>query len=97
MQSDNPPCAGPGTRGSSAPGPKTGLPARARSVWTSGDFHTIAGSYARGTEEFIARLRLRPGESVLDVPGGSGNLVMVGEYLDVQTRAGQRNPWAVLR
>ncbi|HEX6616386.1 MAG TPA: class I SAM-dependent methyltransferase, partial [Gemmatimonadales bacterium] len=50
------------------------LTARARAVWTSGDFSHIARSYVAGAEAFIARLALHPGESVLDVACGTGNL-----------------------
>jgi len=52
------------------------LTARARTVWTSGDFLPIARSFARGAEEFIARLALRPKEAVLDVACGTGNLAI---------------------
>jgi len=52
------------------------LTARARSVWTAGDFRPIARSFAAGAEEFIDRLMLRRGESVLDVACGTGNLAI---------------------
>lgn len=52
------------------------LTARARTVWTSGDFLPIARSFAPGAEEFITRLALRPGETVLDVACGTGNLAI---------------------
>jgi SAM-dependent methyltransferase len=52
------------------------LTARARAVWTSGDFHPIARSFAPGAAEFIARLALRPDERVLDVACGTGNLAI---------------------
>jgi SAM-dependent methyltransferase len=52
------------------------LTARARAVWTSGDFLPIARSYAAGAEDFIARLALQPGDKMLDVACGTGNLAI---------------------
>ena len=49
---------------------------RTRATWTAGDFGRIATSYARGAGEFIARLRIKPGERVLDVACGTGNLAL---------------------
>ena len=42
----------------------------------AGDFGKIAKSYQPGAAEFIARQTLRPGERVLDVACGTGNLTI---------------------
>jgi SAM-dependent methyltransferase len=52
------------------------LTARARAVWTAGNFLPIAKSFAPGAEEFVSRLALGRGESVLDVACGTGNLAI---------------------
>jgi ubiquinone/menaquinone biosynthesis C-methylase UbiE len=42
----------------------------------AGDFGKIARAYEPGAAEFIARLNLRPGDRVLDVACGTGNLAI---------------------
>ncbi|MGH7499228.1 MAG: class I SAM-dependent methyltransferase [Gemmatimonadales bacterium] len=77
MSSESIPRAGaPGARGEVPAWSEDPLTARARSVWTAGDFLPIARSFAPGAKEFIARLALRSGELVLDVACGTGNLAI---------------------
>jgi SAM-dependent methyltransferase len=45
-------------------------------MWMAGDFGQIARHIETGAEEFIARLELKPGERLLDVACGSGNLAL---------------------
>ena len=52
------------------------LSARVRTTWTSGDFGRIARGYELGSAQFITRLGLAPGERVLDVATGTGNLAI---------------------
>jgi SAM-dependent methyltransferase len=77
MSSENIPCVdGPGIRGEVRSWSEDPLTARARSIWSGADFLPIARSFAPGAEEFIARLALGSGESVLDVACGTGNLAI---------------------
>jgi SAM-dependent methyltransferase len=64
------------TRGGIPVWSEDALTARARLVWSSGDFLPIARSFAAGAEEYVGRLGLWPGESVLDVACGTGNFAI---------------------
>lgn len=50
------------------------LKVKLQATWSAGDFGQIARSYAPGAAEFVGRLHLQPGEQVLDVACGTGNL-----------------------
>jgi SAM-dependent methyltransferase len=52
------------------------LKTRLKGMWMSGDFGEVAKHIEAGAEDFIARLELKPGERVLDVACGSGNLAI---------------------
>lgn len=47
-----------------------------RRTWMAGDFGQIARFTAKGAEEFIDRLNIRPEMRVLDVASGTGNLAI---------------------
>lgn len=52
------------------------IKAKTKATWMSGDFGQIARSYAGSAAEFVNRLHLEPGERVLDVACGTGNLAI---------------------
>lgn len=49
------------------------LKARLRNTWIAGDFGEIAKSIEAGSREFVERLDIKSGQSVLDVACGTGN------------------------
>ncbi|MCI0389932.1 MAG: class I SAM-dependent methyltransferase [Acidobacteria bacterium] len=50
------------------------LKEKLKATWEAGNFDRIARTFAPGAAQFIVRQSLRPGERVLDVACGSGNL-----------------------
>src|ERR1041385_9298186 len=52
------------------------LKTKLRATWIAGDFGEIAKYYESQAEDFIKRLDLQPGMSVLDVACGTGNLAL---------------------
>ena len=52
------------------------LKTQLKSMWMAGDFGQIANVIQAGADEFIASLGLKPGNRVLDVACGSGNLAI---------------------
>ncbi len=52
------------------------LKTRLKAMWMTGDFGEVAKHIETGAEEFIVRLALKPGASLLDVACGSGNLAI---------------------
>lgn len=52
------------------------LKSKIKATWTAGDFGQIAKSYAPSAAEFVARLGFGPGERVLDMACGTGNLAI---------------------
>ena len=54
------------------------LKTKLRATWIAGDFGEIARFYADQAEDFIKRLDLKPGMTVLDVACGTGNLAIPG-------------------
>lgn len=48
------------------------LKRRLKATWSSGDFGQIGAAHAKGNAEFVERLRLGPGDKMLDVACGTG-------------------------
>lgn len=60
------------------------LTARTKATWMAGDFGRIAKSYEPGAADFISRLNFQPGEQVLDVACGTGNLAIPAARMGAQ-------------
>src|SRR5215469_7144760 len=51
----------------------TALKSRLRDTWMAGDFGQIARYTALAAEQFVSRLKIAPGMTVLDLACGTGN------------------------
>ena len=49
------------------------IKSKMKTIWTAGDFGKIAEIIQQGADEFVERLNIQPGETVLDVACGTGN------------------------
>ena len=49
------------------------LKSRMKASWMAGDFGQIASYSAKGSEDFVAHIEIKPGSHVLDVACGTGN------------------------
>lgn len=52
------------------------LKSRLEAIWTAGDYGVIASGLEKSAEAFLARIPLAPGERVLDVACGAGQLAI---------------------
>lgn len=52
------------------------LKTRLKSMWMAGNFAEVAKVIETGAEDFVSRLELKPGDRVLDVACGTGNLAI---------------------
>ena len=52
------------------------LKTRLKSMWMAGDFGQIANVIQTSADDFVDRLELKPGDRVLDVACGTGNLAI---------------------
>ena len=49
---------------------------RSLRTWSTGDYGRVAAGFTPGAADFVRRLQLAPGERVLDVACGTGNLTL---------------------
>jgi SAM-dependent methyltransferase len=54
----------------------TALKSRMKDTWMAGDFGVIARYTSKAAEDFVARLKIKPGTRVLDVACGTGNTAL---------------------
>jgi 2-polyprenyl-3-methyl-5-hydroxy-6-metoxy-1,4-benzoquinol methylase len=60
------------------------LKTKLRATWTAGDFSEIAKSIEAGAEDFVTRLGVRKGMTILDVACGNGNTAVPAAWLGAE-------------
>ncbi len=60
----------------SSPSDLETLKTKLKATWMAGDFGVIAKSYETGAAHFVDRLKIAPGDKVLDIACGTGNLAI---------------------
>lgn len=59
-----------------------------QNVWSEGDFGIVAHLVQLVAEELVEVVDVMPGERVLDVACGTGNVALAAESLDIDFREG---------
>ena len=71
------------------------LKSKLRSTWMAGDFAEIAKSIEAGAEEFVTRLGIRRGMSLLDVACGNGNTAIPAAWIGAQVTGVDIAPYLI--
>ena len=72
-----------------------GLKKKLRATWMAGDFAEIAKSFETGAEEFVTRLGITKGMSVLDVACGNGNTAIPAAWLGAEVTGVDIAPYLI--
>ena len=71
------------------------LKSKLRATWMAGDFAEIAKSIEVGAEEFVTRLGIRKGMTLLDVACGNGNTAIPAAWIGAQVTGVDIAPYLI--